>query len=611
MNRVYANRRFVLSAGILLIGLIYLSRLFYLQIIDDSYVLYAQSNAIRQTTIYPARGLVYDREGELLVYNEAAYDLMVTPGQVKAFDTLLFCTLLSIDKEDLIRRLEKARKYSRFNPSPLITQLTKQEFGYLEEKLYQFPGFFVQPRTLRQYPRPLAAHVLGYVGEISEAQLSKDAYYRMGDYIGISGIEAVYEDILRGRKGSRLVLVDVFNREKGSYAEGKYDTLAHKGADIVLTLDADLQAYGEKLMANKKGSIVAIEPSTGEILALVSSPGYDPNLLVGRIRGQHYQMLLEDTLTPLFNRALMANYSPGSIFKIVDALIGLQNGIITPYTDFPCNKSLVNCHDHPPNNNLTRAIQYSCNPYFYLVYKRLIQPGNFNSVFTDSEAGLEKWHAQVIRMGMGHKLGIDLPSEKPGLIPDVAFYNRWYGPRRWAFSTIYSNGIGQGEVQVVPLQMANLAAIIANRGYYYPPHLLKDVKGMDYPRPQYREKHLSGIDAQHFEVVVEAMRAVTEEAGGTAWRARVPGITVCGKTGTVENPGPDHSGFFAFAPMHQARIAIAVYVENAGFGGTWAAPIASLMIEKYLTDSISDPLKEQRILDFKMVGIAQGNEHTE
>jgi penicillin-binding protein 2 len=611
MNRLYANRRYFLSAGILLIGLVYLLRLFYLQIIDDSYVLYAQSNAIRQTTVYPARGLIYDRQGKLLVYNEAAYDLMVTPGQIKAFDTLTLCHLLQIEKEDLISRLDKARKYSRFKPSPLITQLSKQEFGFLEEKLFQFPGFFVQPRTLRQYPLPIAAHVLGYVGEVSESKISRDPYYRMGDYIGISGVEAIYEDILRGQKGSRLVLVDVFNREKGSYAEGKYDTLAHKGADLVLTLDAALQAYGEKLMAYKKGSIVAIEPSSGEILALVSSPGYDPNLLVGRVRGRHYQTLLEDTLTPLFNRALMANYSPGSIFKIVDALIGLQNGAITPYTDFSCNRSLVNCHDHPPNLNLTRAIQYSCNPYFYLVYKRLIQPGKSSSIYADSEEGLRQWHLQVTQMGMGHTLGIDLPSEKPGLIPDVAFYNRWYGPRRWAFSTIYSNGIGQGEVQVVPLQMANLAAIIANRGFYYPPHLLKEVQGMEYPRSEYREKQHSGIDEQHFEIVVEAMRAVTEEAGGTAWRARVPGITVCGKTGTVENPGADHSGFFAFAPMHQPRIAIAVYVENAGFGGTWAAPIASLMIEKYLKGSISDPLKEQRILDLKMVGLAQRNEHTE
>lgn len=611
MNKIYSKRRYFISAAILFIGLAFITRLFYLQVIDDSYVIHAQSNVLREVTLYPARGLIFDRHGELLVYNEAAYDLMVLPRQVMKMDTAAFCSLLRITKEDFDRRLKKAREYSTFKTSPFITQLTKSEFGYLEEKLYQFPGFFVQPRTLREYPRPLAPHVLGYVGEVSQSVVDAEPYYTSGDYIGISGIERTYEKILRGRKGSKLILVDVFNREKGSYAEGKYDTLAHKGKDIVLSIDADLQSYGEKLMAYKKGSIVAIEPSSGEILAMVSSPAYDPNLLVGRVRGNNYQMLLEDTLKPLFNRALMANYSPGSIFKIVEALIALESDAISVHTSFPCNKALVNCHDHPPNLNVKKAIQYSCNPYFYLVYKRLIQPGNFSSIFKDSEEGLRRWHDQVVKFGLGHKLGIDLPSEKPGMIPDVAFYDRWYGEGRWAFSTVYSNGIGQGEVQVVPIQMANLAAIIANRGYYYTPHFLKQIEGEAYPYPEYRQKYESGVSREYFEIIADAMRAVVEEPGGTAWRARTKDITVCGKTGTVENPGEDHSGFFAFAPMDEPRIAIAVYVENAGFGGTWAAPIASLMIEKYLTDSISNPLKEQRILEHKMIGIEEGQEHTE
>jgi penicillin-binding protein 2 len=587
----------------LIVGVTFVLRLFYLQVIDDSYVLSAQSNTLRNITMYPARGLVYDRKGQLLVYNEAAYDLMVVPRQVKQMDTASFCALLEITIEEFERRLEKARTYSPYKASPFITQLTKNQFGYLEEKLFHFPGFFVQARTLRQYPQPIAPHVLGYVGEVTQGIIDREPYYKRGDYIGIAGIERTYEKLLRGRKGSKLVMVDVFNREKGSYQDGKYDTLAHKGSDIVLSLDAELQAYGELLMKYKKGSIVAIEPSTGEILSMVSSPGYDPNLLVGRVRGENYRLLLADSLKPLFNRALMANYSPGSIFKIVEALIGLQTGAIEENTGFPCNKALVNCHDHPYPSDIKKAIQYSCNPYFYSVYRRLIQPGKYPNIYLDSEEGLRKWHNYVVRFGLGHTLGIDLPSEKPGMIPDVNFYNRWYGERRWAFSTVYSNGIGQGEVQVVPLQMANLAALIANRGYYFAPHFLKEVKGEEYPRKEYRERHESGIDRHYYEVIVDAMRAVVEEPGGTARRAKIEGITVCGKTGTVENPGEDHSGFFAFAPMDKPQIAIAVYVENAGFGGTWAAPIASLMIEKYLKGTVSDTLKEQRILDFKMVGL--------
>ncbi len=612
MKNVYANRRFIITGGFLLIGLIYIMRLFYLQVVDDSYVVYAQSNVLRNMTIYPARGLVYDRHGDLLVYNEAAYDLMVIPGQVKAFDTTELCNLTGITVEEVRTRLQTARQYSYFKPSAFVNQLSKEAFGFLEEKLYQFPGFFVQPRTLRSYPQPMAAHVLGYVGEVSQRITEEDPYYRSGDYIGISGIEKSYESLLRGRKGSKLIMVDVHNREVGRFQEGKYDTTAVKGSDIVLTLDAELQAYGEKLMAHKVGSIVAIEPATGEILAMVSAPAYDPNLLVGRIRGKNYQMLMDDPIKPLFNRALMANYSPGSIFKIVQALVGLEMGAIQPSTGFPCNRSLVNCHNHPPAFDVHRAIQYSCNPYFYSVYRRIIQSGKSSNIYKDAEDGLRQWHDMVTKFGLGHKLGIDIPSEQPGFMPDVAFYDRWYGSRRWAFSTIYSNSIGQGEVQVVPLQMANLAALIANRGYYHTPHLLKEVKGKDFPRPELLEKHESGVSRHYFDIVADAMESVVSEAGGTAARARIEGISVCGKTGTVQNPhGEDHSGFFAFAPKDNPKIAIVVYVENAGFGGTWAAPIASLMIEKYLNRSISDTLKEQRILDFKLIEIGNTTEHIE
>lgn len=598
--KFFIERKIVVGAIIILIALIYISRLFYLQVIDTKYKYSADNNVLRYETQYPARGIIYDRKGTLLVYNEAAYDLMVVPRQVDNPDTLELCEILHITIDDFREKLKKAKKYSRYKPSIFVKQLSNKDYADLQEKLHKFLGFFVQTRTLRSYPEKSAAHILGYVGEVNDKILKENPYYKSGDYYGISGIESNYEEILRGTKGVKIFMVDVHNRIKGSFADGELDTIAVAGKNIYLTIDADLQKYGEYLMSNKIGSIVAIEPATGEILSMVSTPSYNPELLVGRVRSENYQKLNNDSLKPLFNRALMAKYPPGSIFKILQSLIALEDGVITSSTGFACNKALVNCHNHPPSTDLKKAIQFSCNPYYYNVYNRLIQQGKDKSKFKDSEIGLAKWSEQVKEFGLGTQLKIDVPGVKRGNIPDVAFYNRWYGEGRWAFSTIYSNGIGQGEVEVIPLQMANFTAVIANRGYYITPHLLKKINDVDTIPSEYLEKKQVNIKKKHFDVVVDAMQAVIEEEHGTARRARLEGVAICGKTGTAENPhGEDHSVFIAFAPKDDPKIAIVVYVENSGFGGTWAAPIASLMIEKYLTDSISRPNLEKYILDYK------------
>lgn len=595
----YLDRKLVIGAIIVVIIVIYIIRLFYLQVIDSSYKYSADSNVLRYETQYPARGLIYDRNGKLLVYNEAAYDLMIVPREVKAFDTLDFCNTLNITIEYVRENIVKTSKYSRYKPSIFLRQLSKNDYARLQEKLHKFKGFFVQVRTLRKYPDMIAGHVLGYIGEVDDAVTKKNNYYKSGDYIGISGIESYYEDVLRGKKGVKVFMVDVHNRIKGNFASGALDTTAIPGNSLISSLDAELQKYGEYLMQNKMGSVVAIEPSTGEVLALVSSPAYDPNLLVGRVRSKNYISLSNDSLKPLFNRALMAQYPPGSIFKIVESLIGLDIGVINENTGFPCNKSVVNCHNHPSASNLHIAIQVSCNPYYYNVYSRIIQRNLSTNRFKDAELGLKTWVDYAHSFGLGVKLGIDLSTVKKGKIPDVSFYNKWYGAGSWAFSTIYSNGIGQGEVEVIPLQMANLASIFANRGYYYTPHLIKSIEDSSSSvLDKYKEKHFTKVNSKYFEFIAEAMRAVVEDAGGTARLARIPGISVCGKTGTAQNPhGEDHAVFIAFAPKDNPKIAIAAYVENSGFGGTWAAPIASLMIEKYLTDSIKRPDLEQKMIE--------------
>lgn len=579
-------------------------RLMQLQIFDEEYKKAADQNALRHIVQYPARGLVYDRNGELLVYNEAVYDIMVVPAQMKNstdFDTALFCEILEITRQDFDERMAKATKYSMQTPSVFIKQISKETYGAFQEKLYKFKGFYSQQRTLRHYPKPIAAHLLGYIGEISEDELNdttinSDHYYRQGDYIGKSGLEKSYEIVLRGQKGQKITLVDVHNREKGRYENGLYDTAAVAGMNLYTSIDATLQEYAERLMANKRGCIVAIEPSTGEILTLVSAPSYDPNLLVGRVRGNNYKMLAEDIAKPLYNRALQATYPPGSIFKVAQSMIALEEGVITPTTGFPCDKSKVGCHNHPSASCVRDAIKMSCNPYFYYTYRRMIQQGKYANDIRDSHYGLALWRANMLKFGFGQRLGVDLPNVGTGSIPDTTFYDKWYNGK-WTFSTIYSNSIGQGEVTIIPLQMANLAAIVANRGYYYTPHIVR-YYGEDSVRPpEFYQKHETGVSPEYFEIAANGMYDVIHGAGGTAHRANIPGIDICGKTGTAENRGIDHSVFICFAPKDNPKIAVSVYVENSGAGGVWAAPIASLVVEKYLKKKVERTEVEKQYME--------------
>jgi penicillin-binding protein 2 len=589
------GHRFVVLGIFTVVIIVYLARIFYIQVLEDSYKLSANNNVLRYIIEYPARGLVYDRNGKLLVYNEAVYDLMVTPKQVKDIDTLEFCGLIGITKEEFVKKITKARKYSAVKASIFEKQLSAETYAVLQEKLYRFSGFFVQSRTLRKYPEHIAAHTLGYIGEVDDAVIKKNPYYKSGDYIGISGIERSYEEELRGKRGVRIVMVDVFNREKGSFSNGEYDSIAIAGKNLVTTLDLDLQKLGEMLLANKMGSVVAIEPSTGEILAIVSQPGYDPNLLVGRIRSKNYSILLKDELKPLFNRAMQAYYPPGSTFKLVNSLIAEQEGIINPATVYPhsfvVGSKSVKCHPHPAGLDLRGAIQYSCNPYFCNTFKSFVD----NRKFGDPESGYRKWREYVLSFGVGRKIGVDMPHELSGLVPTVEYYDRFYGKGRWKASTIFSLGIGQGELGVTPLQMANIMCIIANKGYYYTPHIVKQIGNKDNATRGLKERHVTMVESGYFNAVQDGMQRVVE--AGTARVARFGEVVICGKTGTAQNPhGKDHSLFVAFAPRENPKIAIAVMVENSGFGATWAAPIASLMMEQYLTDSISRPELLERIM---------------
>jgi penicillin-binding protein 2 len=596
----YSGRKYFVAGIIILVGLIYVIRLFSLQVIDTSYKFSADSNTRRTKIIYPARGIIYDRNGEILVSNEAAYDLISNPSQLKQFDTADFCNILDIEPPELKRRLKEARDYSFYKPSVFMKQISSATYAQLQEKMYKFPGFFVQPRTLRKYPRSIAAHVLGYVGEVDDRIISEQPYYQMGDYIGISGIEQSYENDLRGQKGRKIVLVDVYNREKGSYQGGWYDKEAVVGKNIVTTIDANLQAYGEMLMENFRGSIVALEPGTGEVLAMVSSPDYDPGMLVGRARGDNYKILAEDTLKPLFNRALMAQYPPGSTFKTVNGVIALQEGVVSVYTLFPCamgyhfDNYTVGCHKHDSPLDFIHAIQNSCNSYFTNVFRMILTDPKFEN----TEEAYNNWRSHVLTFGFGNVLETDFMNELKGFIPTSEYYNGIYGRDHWNFLTVRSLAIGQGELGITPLQMANLSAILANRGFYYIPHVVKEIQGRDGIDQRFLERHYTSIDSVYFEIMDNGMDlAVNGGRGSTAWRAKMADIVVCGKTGTAENPhGEDHSIFIAFAPKEKPKIAVSVYVENGGFGNIWASPIASLMIEKYLNGSISRSYLEEYVL---------------
>jgi penicillin-binding protein 2 len=562
--------------------LIYIISLFRLQVLDSEYKRYATNNVLREVVQYPARGLIYDRNGKLLVYNRTAYDLLIIPREVKQFDTTLFCNLLEIVKVDLDAGMQKAKKYSRYKASILIKQISPETFAVLQEQLYKFPGFHTQSRTLREYSSTAAAHTLGYVGEVNASVIKRDQYYKSGDYIGADGIEKTYEKQLRGVKGVKKNLVDVHNRIQGSYRNGREDIPARIGKNITTTLDLDLQLYAERLFQNKKGSVVAIEPSTGEVLAMVSAPIYDPGLLVGRVRGKNYSALLEDTLKPLFNRSLQARYPPGSTFKIINALIGLQEGVITTNTRITCygtgSKPIRCTHNHVSPANVVDAIRESCNPFLWNTFRSIINK------YPSTAEGFKVWSDYVIRFGLGNKLGKEFNNQNPGLVPTVEYYNNRFKGDWWRALTIRSLAIGQGELGVTPLQMANCCAIFANRGYYFEPHLIKGVED-DTLRQSITEKHLVRIDEHHFEPILTGMNQVAE---GRLNR-RVPGYTYCGKTGTIQNNkgSEDHSAYTAFAPKYDPKIAIFVYVENGGYGSIHAAPMASLMMEKYLNDTIS------------------------
>lgn len=598
-----AKRRYVIGAFICLIVVIYIIRLFTLQVGDDKYKENAESNAFLRRVIYPARGLVYDREGRLVVFNQPAYDVMIIPKDVGDFDTIALCGILNITKDQLLEKwaeMKNPRKnpgYSSYTPQKLISHLSPQDYGRLQEKLYLFPGFFIQTRTVRQYNYSAGANVLGNIREVNANDVERDRYYRSGDYTGDLGIEKSYEKQLRGVKGVEILMKDAYGRIKGKYEEGIHDVAPISGRNLTLSIDMELQAYGERLMANKIGAIVAIEPATGEILALVSSPNYDPSLLVGKERGRNYASLVRDPQKPLYDRALQGAYPPGSTFKPTQGLIFLQEGVVTTATQYPCYHGYINglrvgCHGHGSPIALKPALQTSCNAYFCWGFKNMIDKKG-----TKPRDQLTKWKDYLVEMGYGYRLGVDLPSESRGFIPNADFYSNSFRGSKWGGNSIISVAIGQGEVLATPLQIANLCATIANRGYFYTPHVVKNVADTVIDE-SFRVKHSPKIKKEYYEVIAEGMRMAV--LGGTCRGANLPGIEVCGKTGTAQNPhGKDHSAFMGFAPYHNPKIAIAVYVENAGFGATFGVPIGSLMMEKYLTGHISEARKglEERMLN--------------
>ncbi len=552
---------------------------------------------------YPERGYIYDRNGVLLVANQLSYDIMVIPREVKPLDTLEFCSLLNINKQGFIKSLNKAKRYSTRIPSTFLAQLSKNDYAYLQEKMYKFKGFYIQKRLLRKYPLNSAPNVLGYISEVNEDLIKKNPNYQLGELIGTAGVEKTYENILRGTKGVKYIQRDRFNKEIGSYKNEIYDTLPIPGKDLTLTIDSKLQQYGESLMANKRGGIVAIEPSTGEILAMVSTPTYNPNLMVGRERSKNFTKLYLDTISrPLLDRGLQAQYPPGSPFKVISALVALQENVIDTNTSIKCfggyrygirEEAFMRCHcgTHGSPVQLNKAIYRSCNSYFSNAYRKTIEK------YPTPTDGMNAWSNHVESFGLGNFLNNDLSVGQKGLIPDGNFYKRYYPNGGWRAATTISNAIGQGEILTTPIQLANMTAIVANKGTYFTPHIVKSIKDKNLDS-KFTTLKQTTIDKEHFEPIIEGLFDVFENPNGTAHWSKVKGIEICGKTGTSENPhGQDHSIFIAFAPKDNPKIAIAVFVENGYWGSRWAGPIASLMIEKYLNGETLKPWEEQRMLN--------------
>lgn len=613
MNNDYRfeNRKFVVAGIVVGIVLLFIARLFYLQIMNDEYKKHADSNAFLNKTVYPSRGIMYDRNGKLLVSNQPAYDVLVCMRNMKDLDTLSLCESLGITRESFEKRIKDIKNkslnpgYSFYTDQLFMGQLRTEDFAKFQEQLYKFNGFSIRRRTVRQYEYSVGGALFGDLGEVSKKEMEADDYYVRGDYIGKQGIESYYEKQLRGEKGTEVLLRDAYGRIKGRYMDGAMDVAPVPGKNLTLSLDIELQLLAERLLQNKIGSVVAIEPETGEVLCMASSPSFDPQILVGRQRGDNHRLLSKDKQKPLLNRAIMGTYPPGSTFKTAQALTFLQEGAIEPETSFPCSlgfryKGLhVGCHAHGSPLPLVPALATSCNSYFCWGLYRMIGSSRFGS----SQEALTRWKDHMVAMGFGYRLGIDLPGEARGFIPNSAFYDKWYGGR-WNGLTIISISIGQGEVTLTPLQIANLGATIANRGKYIAPHVVKEVQGEELDS-LYRFPKYTMVDKEHYETVVEGMREAV--LNGTCRAANLPGIEVCGKTGTAQNRGKDHSAFMGFAPMDNPKIAVAVYVENGGFGAVYGVPIGALIMEKYLTGTLSEA-SEQKANDIQQRVIYYGNQ---
>lgn len=598
-------KKILLSSIIIIIALTYIGRLSYLQVFRYSSTQVLEDTAIKAIYDYPERGYIYDRNGNLLVANQPAYDVMVIPREVKKLDTLEFCSLLGIDKQQFLKQLEKAKKYSPRLPSVMAPQLSKTDYARLQEKMRKYRGFYIQKRSLRYYDTHSGANVFGFISEVNDYELSENSYYKQGELKGRTGIEKEYEELLRGRKGVKYIQKDRFNRDIGPYKGGTLDTLPQQGKEIKITLDKQLQEYGELLMHGKRGGIVAIEPASGEILAMISGPTYDPALLVGRDRSKNYTKLYNDSIAqPTYDRSVLAQTSPGSPFKTINALIALQENVITPETRVQCyngfyvGKHKRGCHCGGGSRDLNSGIYNSCNAYFAGVFKKIFEK------YPTTDEGMDVWDKHVKSFGLGEFLGSDIPTGRSGLIPTKATYDRMYGDNRWSSSYFISNAIGQGEVSVTPIQLANMTAAIANRGFYIIPHVLKEVEGTEVSEPKFTERKYTTIDKKYFDPVIKGMADVYKH--GTAKYLQIPDIEIAGKTGTVENftkidgfrkQLTDHSVFIAFAPVENPKIAIAVYIENGYFGGRYAGHIASLLIEKYIKGEITRKDLEKKMLD--------------